>query len=206
MRRKPRSRTPTERTAKFTLSSHCFQRCAFGWGEAGARSVGVSRARSWRPFSVHVRLRRKSAPLPPPSTLSTVPPVAVDLLTARAVATLRSCAGDGPFRDSQESGGETKRPETKTRLGTRFKLFVELGGFEPPTFSLRTRRATNCAIAPFTKETLPREPKPPPADLKSVNDSPSAPTTLPAMSEQRGNSPGAAIERVAGRGQNPSRT
>lgn len=25
---------------------------------------------------------------------------------------------------------------------------VELGGFEPPTFSLRTRRATNCAIAP----------------------------------------------------------
>ena len=27
---------------------------------------------------------------------------------------------------------------------------VELGGFEPPTFSLRTRRATNCAIAPST--------------------------------------------------------
>ena len=27
---------------------------------------------------------------------------------------------------------------------------VELGGFEPPTFSLRTRRATNCAIAPRT--------------------------------------------------------
>ena len=25
---------------------------------------------------------------------------------------------------------------------------VELGGFEPPTFSLRTRRATSCAIAP----------------------------------------------------------
>ena len=25
---------------------------------------------------------------------------------------------------------------------------VELGGFEPPTFSLRTKRATNCAIAP----------------------------------------------------------
>ena len=28
---------------------------------------------------------------------------------------------------------------------------VELGGFEPPTFSLRTRRATNCAIAPRTQ-------------------------------------------------------
>ncbi len=27
-------------------------------------------------------------------------------------------------------------------------LMVDLGGFEPPTFSLRTRRATNCAIGP----------------------------------------------------------
>ena len=31
--------------------------------------------------------------------------------------------------------------------GQTFEV-VELGGFEPPTFSLRTRRATNCAIAP----------------------------------------------------------
>lgn len=29
---------------------------------------------------------------------------------------------------------------------------VELGGFEPPTSSLRTKRATNCAIAPRTAE------------------------------------------------------
>ena len=29
---------------------------------------------------------------------------------------------------------------------------VELGGFEPPTFSLRTRRATNCAIAPSARQ------------------------------------------------------
>ncbi len=29
---------------------------------------------------------------------------------------------------------------------------VELGGFEPPTFSLRTRRATNCAIAPYIRK------------------------------------------------------
>ena len=45
----------------------------------------------------------------------------------------------------------TTRPgiqETDIRIGCR--SVVELGGFEPPTFSLRTRRATNCAIAPRT--------------------------------------------------------
>lgn len=31
---------------------------------------------------------------------------------------------------------------------TRYITLVELRGFEPLTFSLRTRRATNCAIAP----------------------------------------------------------
>ena len=36
--------------------------------------------------------------------------------------------------------------KTDIRIGCR--PVVELGGFEPPTFSLRTRRATNCAIAP----------------------------------------------------------
>ena len=30
---------------------------------------------------------------------------------------------------------------------------VELRGFEPLTFSLRTRRATNCAIAPYVVAT-----------------------------------------------------
>lgn len=35
------------------------------------------------------------------------------------------------------------RPETGQII-----LYVDLGGFEPPTFSLRTRRATNCAIGP----------------------------------------------------------
>ena len=52
------------------------------------------------------------------------------------------------------------RPERGLRVGphgvsfdrfpevTIYTVFVELGGFEPPTFSLRTRRATNCAIAP----------------------------------------------------------
>ena len=38
--------------------------------------------------------------------------------------------------------------KTDIRIGCR--PVVELGGFEPPTFSLRTRRATNCAIAPRT--------------------------------------------------------
>ena len=38
--------------------------------------------------------------------------------------------------------------KTDIRIGCR--SVVELGGFEPPTFSLRTRRATNCAIAPRT--------------------------------------------------------
>ena len=38
--------------------------------------------------------------------------------------------------------------KTDIRIGCRSA--VELGGFEPPTFSLRTRRATNCAIAPRT--------------------------------------------------------
>ena len=39
--------------------------------------------------------------------------------------------------------------KTDIRIGCR--PVVELGGFEPPTFSLRTRRATNCAIAPRTR-------------------------------------------------------
>ena len=47
---------------------------------------------------------------------------------------------------------DTTRPgiqKTDIRIGCR--PVVELGGFEPPTFSLRTRRATNCAIAPRTQ-------------------------------------------------------
>ncbi len=42
------------------------------------------------------------------------------------------------------------RTSTNVSFGRGLSLVrgVELGGFEPPTFSLRTRRATNCAIAP----------------------------------------------------------
>src|ERR1700709_1554570 len=38
------------------------------------------------------------------------------------------------------------------------RLWVELRGFEPLTFSLRTRRATNCATAPSAEEKLPPRP------------------------------------------------
>ena len=42
------------------------------------------------------------------------------------------------------------RTSTNVSVGKGSSLVrrVELGGFEPPAFSLRTRRATNCAIAP----------------------------------------------------------
>ncbi len=43
---------------------------------------------------------------------------------------------------------ETKLPRHQAGQVSIFSSYVELGGFEPPAFSLRTRRATNCAIAP----------------------------------------------------------
>ena len=55
-------------------------------------------------------------------------------------------------RATQQPGTAPTRPniqKTDIRIGCR--PVVELGGFEPPTFSLRTRRATNCAIAPRTQ-------------------------------------------------------
>ena len=42
-----------------------------------------------------------------------------------------------------------------TKAGTRVSAglgIVDPGGFEPPTFSLRTRRATNCAMGPSENE------------------------------------------------------
>ena len=53
---------------------------------------------------------------------------------------------------TQQQAPPQQRPgiqKTDIRIGCR--PVVELGGFEPPTFSLRTRRATNCAIAPRTR-------------------------------------------------------
>ena len=43
--------------------------------------------------------------------------------------------------------------------GSSKSIVVELRGFEPRTFSLRTRRATNCAIAPYAVESLARTPR-----------------------------------------------
>ena len=49
-------------------------------------------------------------------------------------------------------GNEETPPDRSIYPGQAGFPSVELGGFEPPTFSLRTRRATNCAIAPRTAE------------------------------------------------------
>src|SRR5690606_26991152 len=69
----------------------------------------------------------------------------------------------GPFailldEENQRSARLQQRDNDQPRVQTpahsqadgclNMKRWVELGGFEPPTFSLRTRRATNCAIAP----------------------------------------------------------
>ena len=70
----------------------------------------------------------------------------------------------GPHKASQRSARNTSGATSNTTTGTTptrpniqktdirigCRPVVELGGFEPPTFSLRTRRATNCAIAPRT--------------------------------------------------------
>ena len=51
----------------------------------------------------------------------------------------------------ETTGGKEAKREHSTSSDvacSRKTHWVELGGFEPPAFSLRTRRATNCAIAP----------------------------------------------------------
>ena len=84
--------------------------------------------------------------------------------TRRAKLAARTARGRAAAHGHTEQPGPTwqatRRPEhqrqqrpgiqkTDIRIGCRPS--VELGGFEPPTFSLRTRRATNCAIAPRTQ-------------------------------------------------------
>ena len=57
-----------------------------------------------------------------------------------------------PTPESRNSPGAPRESDQYSlRDRARKTLVVELGGFEPPTFSLRTRRATNCAIAPRTE-------------------------------------------------------
>ena len=44
---------------------------------------------------------------------------------------------------------QKKKPKTILTKGVRFRFgLVELRGFEPLTYTLRTYRATNCAISP----------------------------------------------------------
>ena len=50
----------------------------------------------------------------------------------------------------QQAPHERAQAYKKPTSAIGCRSVVELGGFEPPTFSLRTRRATNCAIAPRT--------------------------------------------------------
>ncbi len=50
--------------------------------------------------------------------------------------------------DDEGEGAEHEHDESTHVACSRKTLWVELRGFEPLTFSLRTRRATNCAIAP----------------------------------------------------------
>ena len=73
--------------------------------------------------------------------------------TRRAKLAARTASGRAAAHGHTEQPGTTPtRPniqKTDIRIGCR--PVVELGGFEPPTFSLRTRRATNCAIAPRTQ-------------------------------------------------------
>ena len=51
---------------------------------------------------------------------------------------------------SAQVSAETKPPRHQAGQVSIFSSYVELRGFEPLTFSLRTRRATSCAIAPST--------------------------------------------------------
>ena len=52
------------------------------------------------------------------------------------------------YNPHTEPGRYQARTYEKPTSAIGCRSVVELGGFEPPTFSLRTRRATNCAIAP----------------------------------------------------------
>ena len=94
--------------------------------------------------------------------------------TARSTGPRPSPAGTTPSprastpspmnRRKRERSSSSPSPESPPRRRAERAHFpvdvVELGGFEPPTFSLRTRRATNCAIAPRTGTSI----APPPTE------------------------------------------
>ena len=63
----------------------------------------------------------------------------------------RSRGRPGPTAPGTPAAPQQRPGIQKTDIRIGCRPVVELGGFEPPTFSLRTRRATNCAIAPRTR-------------------------------------------------------
>ena len=72
---------------------------------------------------------------------------------------VRSVLNQPTSHDPGNLEAETKMPRHQTGQVSIFSTYVELRGFEPRTFSLRTRRATNCAIAPYAVESLARTPR-----------------------------------------------
>ncbi|GAA1760308.1 recombinase family protein [Nostocoides vanveenii] len=62
-------------------------------------------------------------------------------LSRLELALLAAQADDGPYKRNH-------RPSVDLAGGSNSLFMVELRGFEPLAFSLRTRRATNCATAP----------------------------------------------------------
>ena len=58
---------------------------------------------------------------------------------------------EGEAKEQQDTATPDKTKNLRPSAGgSNMTLLVELRGFEPLTFSLRTRRATSCAIAPST--------------------------------------------------------
>ena len=49
---------------------------------------------------------------------------------------------------------EMKKPRVQAGQLSTFELYVDLRGIEPLTFSMRTRRATNCATDPYGVHTI----------------------------------------------------
>ena len=133
----------TEHTpAKVMTVSRELPAIPVGGGRARLRCpwavAGPGRASSRRAERSSRRGRRAGGP-PPTGTTS-----------SPAHRTARAAPGTPAApRATQQPGTTPTRPciqKTDIRIGCR--PVVELGGFEPPTFSLRTRRATNCSIAP----------------------------------------------------------
>ncbi len=59
-----------------------------------------------------------------------------------------SVLASGSSSTADDPGPDTKLPRHQAGQVSIFSTYVELRGIEPLTFSLRTRRATNCATAP----------------------------------------------------------